>query len=213
MNFKVLGGAAVVVLGVGGFLAYEEYQKKKEKDAYDAAMADEAARDAEKEKQKALEPEKQAEVPDLKGMSEDDAKEALKKAGFVNATVQRRADNYVCEHENEKDMLPLDTICEQDVGAGVKRLVKNLRVQVTIERDTYEKGGAPGYEWHRMPDLEGLPLTEAKQLLADKGFGENEFELKPGSCDDGIVCDTIPDGGQRKRVDSQGTLKVGGYRP
>jgi hypothetical protein len=213
MNSKAIAGGAVILLGVGGFVAYDQYQRHQAEKRVAAEVAEQAKDEAAKaEMKKGKDPDKQVEVPDLRGASSGEAEGLLKKAGFIAPVVEERPPNYGCAYDNEKDILPVDSICEQDPGKGAMRAVNGLKIKITVEHDTFEHGGVEsGHEWRRMPNLEGMPLAEALALLADKGFGETEFEIKSGSCDKEIVCDTIPDGGQRKRSDTPGTLRVGGH--
>lgn len=215
MNAKAIGGGAVVLLGIGGFLIYNEISERNQRKRLEAEIA--ASYDADEQKKKeAAERGKVTWVtsPKLHGMTEDDARKALVAAGFKDPTIEVRDVNYECLYEGtvdgQEDMLAVGAICDQDPAPDVRLRAEKLKMKITIERDTWEHGGVGYIEWRRMPNLEGMDFTQAQALLASKGFGTDEFEIEkhPGGCAENTVCDTLPAAGHRKRKDSQGRIRA-----
>ncbi|HUQ07124.1 MAG TPA: PASTA domain-containing protein [Kofleriaceae bacterium] len=146
-------------------------------------------------------------VPDLTDLDEADARKAVVKAGFMaDALIVKNAP---CKYASDKDMKPIGSICLQQPPPGT-RVTGHTKIEVAIEADTYEHG-AVGFsnEWRRMPDVVGETKASALQILADKGFGPDEFEIDPRtSCAKGTVCGTRPEAGLRKVKSQKGVLSI-----
>ncbi len=186
---------AVILVAAGGAYAYQElgWFKSKppppEEPAHRKAGPPPSA-DAVARKRELV-------VPDLIDLDVADARKAVAKAGFPSdALVEKDAP---CEYKDDRDMKPIGSICAQSPPADTK--VSGLtRIEVATEVDTFEHGGVGrSHEWRRMPDVTGESLASARQILRDKGFTDDEFEVDPRSdCAKGTVCGTRPEAGQRK---------------
>jgi beta-lactam-binding protein with PASTA domain len=198
----VLGG--IVLLVAGGAYAYQELgwfkakPKPPEEPEYKKVKpptADEVAKKSEHT------------VPDLIDLDEADAKKAVEKAGFpAGALVVKNAP---CKYQSDKDMKTVGSVCLQDPPGGTK-VSGHTRIEIAIEVDTYEHG-AIGFtnEWRRMPALVGESKESALQILADKGFGADEFEIDTRTnCEKNTVCGTRPEAGMRKVKSQKGVLSV-----
>ncbi len=213
MNAKAVGAGVVILLGVGGFLVYDEYQKKQDAKARTADRAVDAAKAADKvESAKRPDP-KWATVPNLRGKSEADAATVLREAGFADATVEVLEARFVCEYEDNFDptqVVAQGAICDQDPDPGGRVRAERFAIRVVLEHDTFEHGGLSTSEWRRMPEVTSMSLVAAQAALAAKGFGPDEFEVEDytGSCSPGLVCETVPKAGLRKRKDTLGTIRA-----
>jgi|GEM_PF-2866494 len=208
------------VLGVGGYFGYDYYQTEKAK----KKAVEDNAHALEVRNQRANDPSYRpsgedpfvdrravaGEMPDLVGLTPDQAREVLTKANFKLDNFKTLEDSE-CQYKDEKDMKPLGHICSQEPQAGAKTMAK-ARIEVVIEEDTYEEGGLGSPSaWKRMPKLDGLSPGAAKDLLRAKGFAEDEFrfEREQGCGTPGLVCSTSPEGDNRKIRGRQGTVTIG----
>lgn len=217
MNTKAIGGGALVLVGVGGFLLYNWYQEKKEKDRAAAELAKYNERDAEKSADEAALRDKEPKwgtIPDVKGKTESEARKLLVEAGFKDDSLEVLADTYGCEYDDtvddQSDMVATDTICQQDRKAGARMRAETFKLKVVIEHDTFEHGGVTTSEWRRMPDVVNMSVADAQALLATKGFDADEFAVEDarGTCEKGKICESVPAAGQRKHKKRTGTLLV-----
>lgn len=217
MNTKAVGGGAVVLLGVGGFLVYNWYEEKKEKDRAAAELARYNTREAEKSADEASRTNKEAKwgsIPDVVGKSESEARKLLAEAGFDEQSLEVLPDTYGCEYDvtptDPSQMIPQGNICQQERKAGTRVRAETFKLKVVVEHDTFEHGGVTTSEWRRMPEVTNLTLAEARSLLSSKGFGADEFEIEESraGCAVGTVCESVPSVGQRKHKDRTGYLRV-----
>lgn len=151
-------------------------------------------------------------VPDLTGMTADQAATALRAAGFRFDRLET-TDN-ACGHSDEDQLMQLGAVCGQEPLAGAERLPKLMSARITIERDTYERGSIGGSsEWRRMPNLVGKPLATARTLLDRASLPlDDQFEIVKTSesgCARGAVCRTEPTGKGRKVLARKGQIYVG----
>ena len=151
------------------------------------------------------------EVPSVIGLTPDQATAKLVALGFKD-TVLELPPNLGCHYEDDKrDIVPVGSICNQEREPG-QILMSNAKLRVVIERDTYQHGGVENQnEWHRMPDVVGMPVDRARALLRDRGFGDDEFEIGAArtSCGAGLVCDQRPKADTRKYLRRRGELNIG----
>jgi len=214
MDAKTLGGGAVVLLGIGGFLAYNQWEQRKEQkkvaEARAQAQKDEAKRDEAGQTKEA----RWTTMPDLYKKTPEEAQAILAKAGFDTIEMRKYGDNAVCSYEgtikSQADMVPQGAICAQEPAAGARVRAEKAYVRFLVEDDTYEHGGLDTSEWRRMPDVTNMSADAAKALLASKGFGADEFDVEDvgDRCPSRTVCDTIPRAGQPKMKSVKGTLSA-----
>jgi hypothetical protein len=148
-------------------------------------------------------------VPDLTGLTPDKARAALTKLGFKDDALETPP-GYGCEYEDERNLVAVGAICNQERTPGSK-VMSNAKVRVVIEHDTWESGGAHlENPWRRMPDLSGMSLARAQQILREKGFGADEFVVGESreDCGVGLVCDQRPKPNTRKFASAPGELNV-----
>lgn len=150
------------------------------------------------------------EVPNLVGMTPDKAIAELVKRGF-KADILEQPANLGCTYDDERVRVPIGAICNQERDAGTI-MMSNAKLRVVVEHDTYEHGGVEvENEWHRMPDVTGMPLDRAKDLLRDKGFADDEFVIGEArsTCGKDVVCDQRPKPETRKYANMPGELNIG----
>lgn len=203
----------VGALGVAGYFGYDYWQTEKRTKK---AKVDNAKILADREARK-LEPDTGVDrhpvaidMPALAGLSLDQAKEVLTKAGF-NLDKFKVLTDSECTYKDEKDMKPKGTICSQEPAPNIKAQ-PTARLEVTIEEDDYEEGGVGSPSaWKRMPKLDGMTESAAKAALRNKGFADDEFDFQheQGCGAVGLVCRTTPEGLQRKIRGRQGDVYIG----
>ncbi len=148
-------------------------------------------------------------VPDLAGLTPDQATAKLTTLGFRDAALVIRDDVH-CAYDDEKNMVAQGTICNQGKSPGAV-VASSAKIDVAIEHDTYDSGGVhSGSAWRRMPAIEGLSLPAAQALLRDKGFSDDEFEVeRVAACRKDTVCVQNPRAGIRKKTAVPGRIQVG----
>jgi hypothetical protein len=151
-------------------------------------------------------------MPDLTGMTLEQAKAALKAAGFKPDNVETT--DFVCDLQDDRQMQQQGTVCSQDPVPDAPRQTRLMSRKVTLERDTYGHGGVgTASEWWRMPDLIGKKLDVARTILARASLPVDEHfevhEVSAPGCDPGIVCETEPEALGRKVVARKGRIVVG----
>jgi beta-lactam-binding protein with PASTA domain len=148
-------------------------------------------------------------TPDVRGMSEEAATAALRRAGHTGRIERDRNSN--CSSVHERKIIELGHVCEQIPMAGVPmntRLTVHLRVQHQDPRH----GGSGRQEWRLMPDVVGMPVARARQLIAEAGFDDALTDVAPRftpGCTTGTVCRQYPSALQRSIEHSQRVLIVG----
>lgn len=219
MNKGSIATSALVILATGGYLGYQQWGPKDKpakpyappsaKGSGSGSAAGTGSGAAEESPPEPTRAVKEVVVPDLVGLTADVARDRMTQAGFAPDALAIPPDT-VCHYDDDKNMVKQGTICAQDRSAGQK-MMSNAKVKVAIEHDTYDEGGIEtGAVWRRMPEVTGKSVDDALQLLRDKGFGPDEFEVEErGGCGKGTVCDQNPNAGDRKFVSSRGSLNVG----
>lgn len=214
MDAKTLGGGAVVLLGIGGFLAYNQWQERKERKKVEESRAQSAKDDARREEAKQTKEAQWATMPDLYKKTPEEAQALLAKAGFGEIEMGKYGDNAVCSYDgtvdDQSDMVPQGAVCAQEPAAGARVRAERVRVRFLLEEDTFEHGGVDTQEWRRMPDVLAMSADQAMALLASKGFGADEFEVEDvgAQCPSKTVCETNPRPGHRKVKSVKGTLSA-----
>ena len=133
----------------------------------------------------AEEDEEEVKVPDVVGMTEDEAKEALKKKGLGYKVVERK----------ESEKYEEGTVCEQKTKAGTK-VKKNTTIQLVVS------SGLVGDEL-TIPDVSGLSESDAQKRLEDEGFEKisSDFQYDDNVAE-GDVISTTPAAGSKATKDT-----------
>ena len=130
-------------------------------------------------------------VPDIVGMTEDDAKAALKKKGLGMKVVARK----------ESKKYEKGTVSEQKTEAG-KKVKKNSTVEVVVSSDLV------GDEI-TVPDVSGMSEADAQRALEDEGLkvGSSEF-VYDDNVAEGDVIGTTPSAYAKVTKDTEIIMKV-----
>ncbi|BDF05677.1 Stk1 family PASTA domain-containing Ser/Thr kinase [[Clostridium] hylemonae] len=130
-------------------------------------------------------------VPDVVGMTEDDAKAALKKKGLGMKVVARK----------ESKKYEKGTVSEQKTEAG-KKVKKNSTVEVVVSSDLV------GDEI-TVPDVSGMSEADAQKALEDEGLkvGSSEF-VYDDNVAEGDVIGTTPSANAKVTKDTEIIMKV-----
>jgi serine/threonine-protein kinase len=126
-------------------------------------------------------------IPDVRGLAEDDAKQAIKDVGF-KWHVTRTYDDNVKE----------GTVIRQNPAADLK-LEKGKQITITISR-----GQAPV----EVPSVKGMTAEVAKATLEAKGFKVKQTEDFSTTVPKGKAIGTDPPAGTERPVGSEITLTV-----
>jgi hypothetical protein len=222
MNKGTITMGALAVIITGGYFGYDYYQSKKKKEEHKAWSPDQGkgkggsagSGDGEgsgSEPEAATHKVQRLQLPRLLGLTPAQATAKLVALGY-KPDVLEIPENMGCHYEDEqRDIVPVGTICDQDRSEG-EVLMSNAKLRVVVEHDTWEHGGVEAdNEWRRMPNLEGMSLAQAKELLRSKGFSDDEFTIGEArtSCGQGLVCEQRPKVDGRKYARELGELNVG----
>ncbi|ASU81806.1 serine/threonine protein kinase [Nocardiopsis gilva YIM 90087] len=121
-------------------------------------------------------PAETAEIPDVKNMSQSEAEQALKKEGFSDITT---------EEENDDEVEKGDAI-RTDPAAG-REATPDTKITLYISK-------GPGSV--QVPDVTGMPRSEATAELQNEGFKIGNQQNEPSSSiSEGNVTRTSPEGG------------------
>ena len=134
---------------------------------------------------------KQIKVPNVVGMTEEQAKKALNEKGLGFKVVERK----------ESKKYEEGTVCEQKTEAG-KKVAKNTTIQVVVS------SGLIGDEI-TVPDVSGMSEDEAQSALEKEGFKKisSEFEYSD-SVAEGDVIGTTPAANSKATKDTEIVMKV-----
>jgi eukaryotic-like serine/threonine-protein kinase len=149
-----------------------------------------------------------AEIPDVSGLTEEDARKKLARAGF-SGTIEAH-DNRGCPAGND---FPALTICGTHPPAGRRqgtRLPLTLHIQPSRDRG----GEGTANEWIRMPDIVGMGADRARAILQQQGF-QNVYvkHVYHPDCQVGHVCGTSPTAGEIAYLRVPKTVFVGKAAP
>ena len=135
--------------------------------------------------------EEQVKVPNVVGMTEEQAKKALNEKGLGFKVVERK----------ESKKYEEGTVCEQKTEAG-KKVAKNTTIQVVVS------SGLIGDEI-TVPDVSGMSEDEAQSALEKEGFKKisSEFEYSD-SVAEGDVIGTTPAANSKATKDTEIVMKV-----
>ena len=129
-------------------------------------------------------------VPNVVGMTEEDAKAALNKKGLGCHVTYEESDKY------EKGK-----VCEQKTEAGTK-VAKNTRIDIVVSSKKIE-------DTIQIPDVSGMDESEAQRTLEEKGLtvGTSQF-VYSSQYDEGEVIGTDPAAGTSVTADQEVVMKV-----
>lgn len=151
-------------------------------------------------------------MPDLRGKTAAQVGELLHSRGFQVDKIT--ISDLLCNEGDDTKMVAQNTVCGQQPDLGVDHGPHVLRLELTIEHNSYDHGGVgTSSEWRRMPDLVGKSIDVARTILAraslpiDEQF--NIVEVVDDACAAGQVCQTSPAGKSRKVLQRRGELVVG----
>jgi beta-lactam-binding protein with PASTA domain len=149
---------------------------------------------------------KQLTMPDLQGMTADQAKAALASAGFTGSLL---TDEGICDDDAQAPHLH---VCAQSPDAGGQQASESP-VHVVLNQESPESNqpGVPGAHY-AMPDLIGLSVAQVKAKLGKAGFSQaDNFSVHvDGDCDKpGLVCHSDPAPGTITTTRSNKILHVG----
>jgi hypothetical protein len=149
------------------------------------------------------------EIPDVFKMQKDAALAALKQRGF---TREVSYDTSLCGSAVNGQIVELGEVCYQQPAAGqVMGTSLPITLRVQTEDPRHGKVGAFG-EWHLMPKLAGMTLSDAQRAMHDAGFTDDMTQVgtieEPG-CAPLRVCRTFPDALARAGQTSGRVIYVG----
>lgn len=129
-------------------------------------------------------------VPNVVGMTEEDAKAALNKKGLGCHVIYEESDKY------EKGK-----VCEQKTEAGTK-VAKNTRIDIVVSSKKIE-------DTIQIPNVSGMDESEAQRTLEEKGLtvGSSQF-VYSSQYDEGEVIGTDPAAGTSVTADQEVVMKV-----
>lgn len=137
------------------------------------------------------ETESKVKVPNVVGMTEEDAKTALNKKGLGIKVVERK----------ESTKYEAGVVSKQKTEAG-KRVKKNTTIEVTVS------SGLVGEEI-TVPDVSGMSEEEAQKALQNAGFQKVSSEyVYSDSAAEGEVIETTPAVGSKATKDTTIVLKI-----
>ena len=146
-------------------------------------------------------------MPDLHGLTEDQAKAALAKAGFTGSFL---SDTGLCDDENQVAHLH---VCAQSPDAGQAQASESpVHVVLNQESPDSSQPGVPGAHY-AMPDTIGMSPAQVKTKLAAAGFSQaDNFSVHiDGDCTKpGLVCRSEPAPGEITVTGHNKVLFIGG---
>ncbi len=152
-------------------------------------------------------PDTTATMPDLHGLTRDEAIAALARAGIEPRSIDTDPD-IACDDDQTKH----GRVCHQSPVPGAQTL-SHMSVELELQEadpDSHTPG-VPGAHY-AMPDVLGLSLADARKKLAAAGFSaKDHFVLDPDeTCGKpGVVCGQEPDPGASTTTEMPKLLRVG----
>lgn len=149
-------------------------------------------------------------VPDLFGMTRDEALAALQRAGFQGNVSD---DSSLCGSIVEGRVVERGQVCHQHPPAGrVQGARLPLSIRVQTENPWAGHLGKPT-EWRLMPKLAGMSLEQARARMQQVGFTRDDrisivWVDEPG-CRPLTVCRTYPEALQRAGINDGKAVFVG----
>ncbi len=148
--------------------------------------------------------EEKAAVPDVGGLSLDEAKAKIEAAGFKVGNVEE-----VGPGESDAP----GTVVSQEPAAGLEA-VKGSEVGLRAFGKKKETGPEPApAEETSVPDVLGRKIDDAKQAMTDAGLSAGRITPKPGEGEPGTVLSQSPAAGTVVRKGTAVDLEVGAEKP
>lgn len=150
-------------------------------------------------------------IPNLFGMKKEQTLVELKKAGHQGAV---RMEDSLCGSVVEGRIIELGEVCRQRPSPGQIMGVR-LPISITVQTEDPRHGNiGKGTEWRLMPDVRGMSVEQARQVLRDHGLTTEDrmsvqYVKEPG-CAPGRVCRTYPELMKRSGLNDSRVLYVGG---
>ncbi|MGC4020014.1 MAG: Stk1 family PASTA domain-containing Ser/Thr kinase [Muricomes sp.] len=133
----------------------------------------------------------QVTVPDLVGMTEQEAQEALAKKGL----------GYYVSGREASDQYDKNVVIRQETAAK-KKVAKNTQINVVVSTGKEEKTV-------QVPDVTGQDESEAQKMLEDRGLVVANSEAKySDDVEEGKVISTNPSAGAEVKEGSKVTMEV-----
>lgn len=151
-------------------------------------------------------------VPDLFGMTKDEALAAMRGAG-ITGELEVGMNQGLCGSVVDGKVVELDRVCRQQPAAG-QVTSSTLFVSVTLQTENPWRGDlGDGRHWYLLPNVIGLSLDQAYAKLRAAGFTTMDvFHIRSvdqASCKPNIVCEMYPDPMTRADNSSDKMLTVG----
>lgn len=148
-------------------------------------------------------------MPDLFGMAKAKAIATLQLAGHRGDVAW---DDQLCGSVIDGQIVEKGDVCRQHPAPGAEMTVDApVRILVQPEDPRHGRIGETG-EWHLMPDVVGMPVTEAQAALRAAGFTDDRTHVDASEdrgCKPGVVCKTYPAALERAGQASDRYLTVG----
>lgn len=149
-------------------------------------------------------------VPNLFGLSKEQAIAALRRAGYQGDPTE---DSSVCGSVVDGRVVELGQVCYQHPPAGRVQGAR-LPLSIRVQRESPWHGNAgKANEWRLMPTLVGLSVVQAQARLKQIGFPREDLVRvvwvdEPG-CQPLTVCRTQPTPLERAGVNSEQVVFAG----
>jgi beta-lactam-binding protein with PASTA domain len=148
-------------------------------------------------------------IPDLFGMTREQAESALRRAGFAGPL----SDSGSCHSVVKGRVIEIGQICQQRPAPGQVQGARNP-VEITTQKENPWAGniGKPT-EWRLMPNVVGMTLDQARAELRRVGFTHDAAIMinwvDRADCPPLTVCSTTPDALSRSGITTEKFLYVG----
>jgi beta-lactam-binding protein with PASTA domain len=149
-------------------------------------------------------------MPDLTLMTQAEAEETLRRAGFTAAV---SLDAFACGSTlDDKRVVELGRVCHQAPAPG-RPASTGLAVSLRVQKENPWRGQyRAGRAWFLMPDLIGKDVELAQAKLRELGFTAKDVKIayvvEPG-CPASTVCRTSPEAWERADTTSDKIFFVG----
>lgn len=136
-------------------------------------------------------------IPDLFGMTREQAAEAVAQAGVSRELSEEPA---MCGSVVNGQIVEIGQVCTQRPLAGTTQSAR-LAVAVTLQDEDPRHGGQGSTEWRLMPQLVGLTLDEARTAMRaaqfEGGARVKLYRVREAGCTPDKICRSSPDGMSR----------------